>query len=148
MIVPCGVGAGNGLQAVSLRRVGFRQTLEQPVPPLSWRRRATPRFLSSDQDRERSVAVGAAAAGESEEGCDGNSQGKSESDEIPEGGESDNKNQGAARGEEQANKSATEGKPVHGDTRMAFLGHGAPLLEIIPLIARSSKSLWAMPERA
>jgi hypothetical protein len=108
---------------VSLRRAGFRQNLEQPVPPLSWRRRATLRFLSRDQDRERFVAAGAAAADKPEEDCYANPQGESESNEVPESGKSDDKNQGAANGEKQTNKSATEGKLVHGDAGMAFLCH-------------------------
>ena len=113
------------------------QDSEQPMPLLSWRGCATLRLLSSGQDRQRFVAVRATPADEPQENCNSDSQGKSESNEIPQRGKSQNKNQGAARREKQANKSTAEGKLVHRNARMTFFGHGVPLLALIilPLVA-------------
>ena len=54
------------------------------------------------------------------------SQGKRQRNEVPQRGKSENEDEGAPRGKEQADKPAAERKFMHGDAGMPFFGHGAP----------------------
>jgi hypothetical protein len=77
-------------------------------------------------DRKRPVALIAAIADEIQEYRDGDSQAKGEGDEVPEGRKSQDENQGAAGGKEEADESTSERQLVHGDAGMT-VSHGAPL---------------------
>ena len=58
------------------------------------------------KNRKWLVPFGPAFTHDSQHHGNPNAQGECEDDEIPEGGESQNKNQGAARGEQKPHKSA------------------------------------------
>jgi hypothetical protein len=59
-----------------------------------------------------------------EDGGNCDPQDCAEGNEIPQRGKSENKNQAAADGEEQAHKSGPERQFVHGDAGMPFFTHG------------------------
>src|SRR3954463_5876712 len=114
-------------RADRLRGSQSGQNLERFTPLHAFRRFPGIRVFRNSQDGEWPVPLRYPSIHHAQQDCDSDTEGEGESDEIPERGKSENKDQRTAAGEYESDETAAEGDLVHGDTGMTVRRHGVPL---------------------
>ena len=97
-----------------------------PVPGLLVRRAAF-NLVVCAQDRKRFRSLRSVFICQAKDHRDGNSQSSTENDEIPERGQSEEKDEGTTDRKHEPRESGADGKFVHADTGMTLLSHTPPL---------------------